>query len=373
MKDNEMDPKIENTLDVLRSVPPRDPGAAARGKAYFLKQASVMRSAVSRKQETRHNGWINTIFPVFPRKEHRVMNAMIAVVVAVVIFFGGTGTTVYAAQASLPDQPLYPLKTWSEDTLLLLTGSPQSRINYALDFSGRRITEMASLLSAGRPIPEMTMTRLQNELQQALELAAGMDDPQMAQQLEQIRLRIETQLKTMTALISQAQESPQPVLLQTQLRLQDQVRLCMFGLTDPQGFRLHVQQRQQNRDGMQIPTGTPMPTGNGYCPGPGNGLQTPVGMPLPTGNSNGSGQFQPTGTAGQYGPGPQSPTQPPQSGNGKRGPATQEPASTPMPTGNSNGPGSEGNQPTGTPGQFGPSPHSPSQTLQPGSGSGNGP
>jgi hypothetical protein len=357
MKDNEIDPKTENMLDVLCSVPPRDLEAAARGKTYFLKQASVMRSAVSRKQENRHNGWINTILPVFPRKEHRVMNAMIAVVVVVVMFFGGTGTTVYAAQASLPDQPLYPLKTWSEDTLLSLTSSPQSRLNYGLDFSDRRITEMADLLSAGRPIPEMTKVRLQNELQQALELAAGMDDPLMVQQLEQIRLRAETQLKTMTALISRAQESAQPVLLQMQLRLQDQVRLCTLGQADPRGFRLQVQQRQWNRDGMQLPTGTPMPTGNSYGPGPGDGLQTPFGTHVPTGNGEG--------------PGLQSPTQPPQSGNGAQGPATQDPASTPMPTGSGNGSG--GNQPTGTPGQSGPGPHSPSQTPQPGSGSGNGP
>jgi hypothetical protein len=364
MKDNQMVLKTEDALDVLRSVPPRNPGAAARGKTNFLQQASVMRSSVSRKQETRHNGWINTIFPVFPRKEHRVMNAMIAVIVAVVMFFGGTGTTVYAAQASLPDQPLYPLKTWSEDTLLALTGSPRSRLNYALDFSDRRITEMAGLLSAGRSIPEMTMVRLQNELQQALELAAGMEDPQMVQGLEQIRLRAETQIQKMTVLMSQAQQSAQPALLQAQLRLQDQVRLCTLGLTDPQGFRLQVQQRQRNQDGMQHPTGLPVPTRNGYGPGPGNGPQTPVDTTMPTGNSNGSGSAgnQPTGTPGQSDSGQHSPAQTPQSGNGPQGTATQEPANTPMPTGNGNGTGNGGNQPTGTPGQKDAGQYSPSQT-----------
>jgi hypothetical protein len=370
MKDKEMDPKLRYLLDELQDAPPRDTEAAARGKANFLKQASVMRSSVSRKQENRHNGWINTIFPVFPRKEHRVMNAMIAVIVAVVMFFGGTGTTVYAAQSSLPDQPLYPLKTWSEDTLLSLAGSPQVRLNYDLDFTDRRITEISGLLSAGRPIPEFTMDRLQNELQHALELAAGMDDPHMVQGLEQIRLRAKVQLQRMNALISGSLESAQPVLLQAQLRLQDQDQLCALGLMDPQEFRLQVQQRQRNRDGMQFPTGTPMPIGNGYSPGFGKGPQTPVETPLPTGNGNGPGQFQPAGTPGKNGPGLQSPTQPLQSGTGPQGPATQSPVDTPVPTGSGNGSG--GNQPTGTTEHNDPTPQSPDCTHQTGEGCGNG-
>jgi hypothetical protein len=370
MKDKEMDPKLRYLLDELQNVPPRDPAAAIRGRANFLKQASVMRSSVSRRQENRRNGWIRTIFPVFPIKEHRVMNAVLTVVLAVVIFFGGTGTTVYAAQSSLPDQPLYPLKTWSEDTLLSLAGSPQVRLNYALDFSDRRITEISGLLSAGRPIPEMTFDRLQNELQQTLELVAGMDDSHMAQGLEQIRLRVKVQLQRMDVLITGSLESAQPVLLQAQLRLQEQDQLCALGLTDPQGFRLQVQQHQQNRDGLQFPTSTPMSTGTGYGPVFGKGQQTPVETPLPTGNGNGPGQYQPTGTPEKKGPGTQSPTLSPQSGNGSQGTATQSPADTPVPTGCSSDSG--GNQPSGTMEHDGPTPQSPDCTHQTGKGCGNG-
>jgi hypothetical protein len=344
MRNKKIDPKMNKTLEELRIVPPRDPEAAARGKANFLKQAAGMRAAVSRKQEYRHNGWIHTLFPAFPRKERTpVFNTLMAVILAVAVFFGGAATTVYAAQDSLPNQSLYPVKTWSEDTLLSLTGSPLTRLNYELDFTDRRIAEMTSLAAAGTPIPERVITRLQNELDQALELAAGLEDIQMLQQLEQILLRAETQLQTMNALMAGAPASDQPVLLQAHARIQEQVRLCALGETDPGGFRLQIRQRQQYRggsgigtpglenepqlhggtpmpalNGPQTPGGTPMPTGNGYGPGPGNGLHNPDGTPVPTGsNSSNPGGNQPSGTPGQYGPGPQST---PQSGGSGHGP-----------------------------------------------------
>lgn len=298
MREKEMDPKLKNALDELQSVPPRDPDAAARGKAHFMRQAAVLRSAVSRKQEARHRGWIDTFFPAFPRKERNpVLNTLIAVVLAVTVFFGGTGATVYAAQESLPDQDLYPVKIWSEDAILALTSSPQAHLNYELDFSDRRITEMAGLIFTGDSIPERVVTRLQTELEHALELAAGMDDLQMVQQLEQLRLRAETQLQTMSALMYGAPESAQPALLRVQARIQEQVQLCALGQADPQGFRLQVQQRQRDRGGP----------GEG-TPEPGSNSQTPAGTPMPTGSGNGAGPGgnQPTEMPGQYGPGSQS-------------------------------------------------------------------
>jgi Domain of unknown function (DUF5667) len=343
MRDNEMDPKLNNVLDDLRSVPPRNLEAAAHGKATFLKQAAIIRSTVSRKQEARHNNWINTNIPVFPRKERSLMfNTILAIVLAVTVFFGGTGITAYAAQDSLPDQTLYPVKTWSEDTILSLTGSPLARLNHVLNFSDRRTAEIAGLLSAGNPIPEKVVARLQNELEQALELAAGMDDPQMVQQLEQIRMRAETQLQTMTALMSGVPESEKPALLQAQVRLQEQIQLASMGQADPQAFRLQVQQRLQNQagSGKQTPE-----SGNGPRR---SATQNPTGTPVPSGKGYGPGSSQPTVT-----PGP-------------KGPDGSQPTVTPEPK----DPG--GSQPTGTPGPKGPGTQSPNCTPQHDSSSGNG-
>ncbi len=314
MKKDGLDPKLKNAFNELQNISPRAAQAAARGRANFLEQAAAFRQAIYREIDQRHNRWNNTIFPLFQRKEPLpVLNILFAVVLAMTIFFGGTGATVYAAQDSLPDQALYPVKTWSEDAILSLTGSPQTLLNYLLDFADRRVVEMAGLLSASHSIPERVVTRLQNELDRTLELAAGLDNSQMAQDLEQIRLRAESQLQIMNSLMSGVPESTQPALLQVQARIQEQVQLAAMGQADPQGFRERVQQRQQNQGatgertpgsgngpqgpGPQNSTGTPMPTGNSFGPGSGNG--------------SGLGGNQPTGgTQGQYGPGHQTPVRP---------------------------------------------------------------
>ena len=330
MKNDELDPWLKNTFNDLQNIPPRSPQAEARGKVNFLKQAAVYRQADSQKASQSHKRWSNTIYPLFQRSERLpVLNALVAIVIAVVIFFGGTGATVYAAQDSLPDQAMYPLKTWSEDAILSVTGSTQTRLNYVLDFSDRRMAEISSLLAAGKPIPEAVETRFQNELEMALELAAGMDDSQAIQQLEQIRQRAETQMRTMTVLLSEGPESAQPLLLRMHACLQQQIQLATLGETVLQGFRMQLRQGFQNGGGSRektpgtgngpqgpgsmMSTGTPVPYGNGNGPDLDMNQPTP-GMNQPT---TGMNQLnQPTGLPGQNGPGAQTPDRTPQSGGG---------------------------------------------------------
>jgi hypothetical protein len=233
---------------------------------------------------------------------------------AIAVFFGGTGATVYAAQGSLPNQALYPVKTWSEDAILSLTGSAQMRLNYTLDFSDRRVAEMAGLLAAGKPIPEGVEIRFQNELDLALELAAGMDDPQAIQQLEHMRRRANAQYQMMTMMISGAPESAEPLLLRIHARLQEQIQLAAMGESDMPGFRMRLRQRFQNQGGSGEPT--PGTGNNPQGPGPMN----PTNMPGPSGSGNGPGPMGPTGmpepSGTGMGPGPQTPNRTPQPGGG---------------------------------------------------------
>jgi hypothetical protein len=238
----------------------------------------------------------STIFPLFQRKERfPMLNSLIAVVLAVVVLFGGSGATVAAAQGSLPDQVLYPVKTWSEDAVLSLTGSTQTRLQYVLDFSDRRILEMTRLLADGKSIPAEVETRLQNELDLVLELAAGMNDTQALQQLQMIMQRADAQYQTMTMLMSGAPQSDGPLLLRAHVRLQEQLQLAGMGESDMSGFRMQVRQRFQYRGGSG---GTPMP-GIGNTPG-GSGPMNSTSMPGSGGHGNGygPGMNQPTFASG---------------------------------------------------------------------------
>ncbi len=52
MKKDEMDSKLKIAFNDLKNIPSRDPQAAARGRANFLKQALVLRQSVSRRRRT---------------------------------------------------------------------------------------------------------------------------------------------------------------------------------------------------------------------------------------------------------------------------------------------------------------------------------
>jgi len=349
----ELDEHLKGLLDRLRSVPPLDPQAVVQERANFLAQGELFLAAVSQQPRRRHIGWINTLVLTFQRKERiPMLNTLMAIVVTITLLFSGAGATVYAAQDSLPDEPLYPVKTWSEDVRLSLVSSPQGQLDLTLDYTDRRVAEIASLQATAKPVSEGVTARLQEELDAALQIAAWMDDPQMVQALAQIRLLAETQSQTLTTLMGGGSSQGDPMLARLRERLQEQVRLAVAGEADPQGFRLQV--RERLRDRQKMPSHTPNPTQ------PGPATRTPSVTPVPTGNSYGPGPdgSQTTGTPGHYGPGNPNPSQ------------------TPMPTGSSYGPGPGAGQLSATPGGYGPGPQAGTSTCTPaqnGGGPGPGP
>ena len=139
---------------------------------------------------------------IIPRKQPGlVFKGMMAIVIAMVVFFSGTGLTVFASQNSLPNQSLYQLKLISEDVIISLAGSPQIQIAHSLNFADRRLEEISALMNRGETIPEFIVDRMQNELNLAITLAASLGDHQMLQELDQIHLRIQTQLQTVNTLM----------------------------------------------------------------------------------------------------------------------------------------------------------------------------
>ena len=124
---------------------------------------------------------------------------------------------------------------------------------------------------------------MQEELNAALQIAAGMNDPQLVQALAQIRQQAEVQVQIMAGVMNTGSNQGDPVLARIQERLQEQLRLAAVGEADPQGFRLQV----RDRDRLNRPTQTPQPPslallpthpgatpyrpGTSYGPGPGAG------------------------------------------------------------------------------------------------------
>lgn len=98
----------------------------------------------------------------------RLSAAVVAVLVAVVVVFGGGGAVAYASQSSLPGDPLYPVKTATEQGRLLVTFGPAAKAQYHLELAQKRVAEVVTLANAGRPINQGTVEAIATQVDTAL-------------------------------------------------------------------------------------------------------------------------------------------------------------------------------------------------------------
>lgn len=294
------DPQLEPWLESLNAAPPRDPQRAEQARAAFL-QAANSEKAVSIAPQSRLNHWKNTIRGFFrPQQERKPMFSTISTLLIIAaLLLGGGGATAAAAQTAEPDGALYPVKVWSEQVRYDLAGEDDARLELALQFANRRMAEIQYQFAAGDVPDEALQLRLQNQLELALRLAAGLPPKQAPGGLLRVQTALQNQLRAAEAwqVVDPAGEQ---VRQQVRAMLQERLNLCAEGLQNPQLLRQQLQERERNRinvdptlpaEGSLNPwtEGTPTP-GSGYGPGPGDN-QNPwtTGTPTP-----GSG----------YGPGP---------------------------------------------------------------------
>jgi hypothetical protein len=280
-KNQEIDPVLKEELASLRTVPERDPRAAARGRARYLVQAGEM-LPVSPASSRRRTGWKQK-----SRKESYAMNIAFAVILALALVFGGGAATVQASQDDLPDQALYPVKLAVEDIRLLFNTDPETEIDMLMEMVQTRIEEMNMLAAEGTPPTEPVLNRLQSQIHSALQVAAGMD----AAQGQTVLLRIQTSLQTQQQAMLQGEGESAQVMEQTRLMLQEQLKLVDQGLTDPQAFQEMFQNGEDAGQG-----GTDAGNGPNEEPGTGepqDGPGTPGGPATTPGGQGGSGGNKP--------------------------------------------------------------------------------
>ena len=364
----ELDATLIGLLNQLRMVSPLSPQIVAEERNKFLAHGEIIRLAISQQPRQRQIGWINNFVFTFKRKERiPMLNTLMIIILSLCLLFGSTGAAVYAAQYSLPDDMLYPVKAWSEDVRFSMTGSSQGKLDLILEFTDQRMAEIARMLAAEEPISAGIAARFQDELDIVLQLAAGMNDKRIMQALVQIRHQAEIQSQSMMVWMGTGSGRTDPELARLQERLQEQLQLAAIGESDPQGFRLQVRERLLDRQNMpsQTPNSMPDPTGSSYGPGEGSKMGTPGGpnpsqTPMPTGGSYGPGPSagHPSTTPGGYGPGPNAGTTtciPAQTGSGFGPPTSQTQQSggsgspNPGATMQPGGPGSESGNSTSNP------------------------
>ena len=203
---------IPNWLQWLQAVPKRDETRAAEGRQAYLRAVEEMRGPVSEAEVQRPIGWMSKF-----RKERSPMFSLARILVVLALALGGTGTTAaYAAQSSLPGDPLYGVKLALEGLRLNLTRDPRQEVLLLEDLVETRLEEISALVREGEPINVQLITRLENHLNLALQQSSQLDDPQLIQTMEQIHTRAEQQLLIMQQLRTNASEDQEEALRQTE-------------------------------------------------------------------------------------------------------------------------------------------------------------
>ena len=121
--------------------------------------------------------------------------AIFSIITIFSLLLGGGGITVAAAQAALPDDALYSIKTWSEDFRFSLADTNEDKLDLALQFASHRMKEIKIRLEHG-VVPEQALARkYQAEIETALQLATGLDTEDAQEALAKVnRVLLDQQL-----------------------------------------------------------------------------------------------------------------------------------------------------------------------------------
>jgi len=233
------------------------------------------------------------------------MFAFVKLVLVMALSLGGVGATAYAAQDSLPTDPLYAVKLITEDVRFALTSDEQAQIDFQMELAAVRVQEMTRLTEQGRSIPGDVPLRLQMHLELAVQTTARFEEPQMQTALQQIRAAIQTQAQIMTQLRVAASDNAGQQLRLAERALARAREMCDLGLSEPQLFRERIR-ASRPKDAPGQPETTPGPgpqaTPCGDC--------TPQGTPYryqdQEQHRSGSEPTPQPSDGQRHGPGPQS-------------------------------------------------------------------
>lgn len=214
MKDQKDSQDIKNKLSLLQEVPERNADQAAVGRAKFLAKAEALRAAGARQPAP------GSRRQRVPSARKRWLPVLAGILTALLLAFGSVGGTVYASQGSLPDDLLYPVKTFLEDTRLRLENDPQDKLELETAFARRRIQEIDALVNEGRDVPEKTARRLESHLEGMLQQAARMQNQGRGEGMSQVQFALQEMNQVINKLQTSNPGRGQEALNQTREKIQ---------------------------------------------------------------------------------------------------------------------------------------------------------
>ena len=216
---------IEQQLVSLYHTPiHRDPDRARSSRTAYIREISEISVSKPEKNRLTLQDHIQS-FLYSGKGKFKMSPILVSIVAAVVLLFGGGSVGVVAAQNSLPDDLLYPLKLATEDVRMALANTPEEKIDLEIELGETRLSEIIQLLEKEETPGEDQYERLDCHLMNAYQLAMG-TSTQNSAELTMLRNRIQTQAQLMEEIqVKSMTQSSETVLSRTKGMLQSQINL----------------------------------------------------------------------------------------------------------------------------------------------------
>ena len=242
-------------LEALHPVPMPPPQVLQARRRAFLADVEEMRR-LHRTRWPAPLGWLTAswerLMQVFGLAGRPFARLAVTLMLAFGLVCILSSAGLVAAQHSLPGSPLYPLKLLSEEIGLSLTSDVTRKADMYLRLALERAQEITRLAETGQAIDPATVERMKARLQQALQLAARLDDAQLNSWLAEARQNLFNQASSLQQAQLGTTGSMRALLEQAATQLKQAGEQVEAGQQDPQRFR---QQR-----GVDVPAeSTPRP------------------------------------------------------------------------------------------------------------------
>ena len=237
---------------------PEPPGGLVSGRERLLATAAQQRTrtgfepkAVIRTTRSQSK------MPAFAM---RFVGVLLAIIMSMAALGGGI---VWAANDSLPDDLLYPVKITVEDVRLAFTSAPQDQIDLALEFAEERVEEIQGLSAIDRQAPDKAIARMEQHIEQAMIYAAQISsDEEMVDALEQITVRTRTQVQVLEQMQFTASQQTYARLVQAAAIYRRGADRAEIGQSDLHTFRLQYHHQPGDPELTNGPEMMPATPGN---------------------------------------------------------------------------------------------------------------
>lgn len=238
MKNNDINPELKKKLESLQEVPKRDLQDILRGREIFLAQASELEPPQTSPKKTKTRSASPSRRNLVPR--------LVGILAVLILAMSSIGGTIYGAQASGPNDLLYPVKILTEDIQVGLESDPQDRLDLHTSFANRRLQEIQAQVLAGEEVSPKALALLEKHTQRMLQEAGQMSGKGLENALLQIQSNLQKQNQMMEKIKDHPHGGP-PGLLRAQERIQSRLELVDNGIKEPKGFKEKIEKEKPDK------------------------------------------------------------------------------------------------------------------------------